>query len=135
MVGFHAPTPSLETAPFWEGVSRRELLVPFCPNCNQWFWPPSCSCVTCRLAAELRAVNGRGKITAYTIVHRPPTKTSGEVPPYILGFVELDVGVRIFSTLIGCSPNPLRIGQSVMVDFIEVEGSDMFLPAFKPIET
>ena len=117
------PSPTKETAPFWEGCNRGELLLSVCEDCAHVFYYPRLYCPRCgseKLA--WRASAGRGTLYSFTHVgvsFYGPTWESQL--PYTLVLVDLDEGPRMLSRLIGKQHKEARIGDRLEVDFVEVE--------------
>jgi uncharacterized protein len=82
-----------------------------CADCGKLVFPavPICSeCLSERL--EPYAFSGDGVIYTFTVLHQG---ARGWDAPYVLGYVDLPEGVRVFSHLTGCDPQDLRIGMPV----------------------
>jgi acetyl-CoA acetyltransferase len=75
-------------------------------------------------------VSGRGTIIGYT-VNQHQWHPAFE-PPYAVAVVALaeDPGVRLTTTIVGCAPSEVSIGQEVSVRFEHHE--DVWLPLFTP---
>lgn len=128
----HAPQPTAETAPFWDGARRGALVLPHCDACRRFLWPPAGRCPTCRGALSWRAAAGGGTLHAHAIVRRAPhPDLEGEVP-YVVALVDLDAGIRLFANLMDSAAEETAAGLRVRVDFRPVEGSDAALPVFVP---
>ena len=98
------------TWPFWDGASRRELLLQRCRKCRTFQFYPRLFCLACdTLSPEWVVAQGRGTVYAKTTVHISVLEALQ--PPYDVGIVALDEGPRIVSNLIG-SP---AIGDAVRV--------------------
>jgi uncharacterized OB-fold protein len=87
------------------------LRVPRCRHCDRWFWYPRARCPYCR-SADIELVGSRGTGTLYTYSTLPTgTKASaGGAGDRVLGYVELDEGPFVLATLVGVSPDEVRIG-------------------------
>src|SRR5262245_57878629 len=84
-----APTPTLDSTPFWSGGRDGALLVARCRGCGHFFHPPGPACWRCRstdVAPE--AVSGFGVVAAYTVNRQQ--WIAGFEPPYIVAMIELD---------------------------------------------
>lgn len=51
--------------------------------------------------------------------------------PYVLAMVELEEGPRLMTNIVGCDPDAVRIGMSVVVQFDDVT-PEITLPKFRP---
>jgi uncharacterized protein len=126
------PVPTAETAGFWEGCRRRELLLQRCQDCGQVQFYPRVLCGHCggRDLGWLRA-SGRGVVRSYSIVRRPVSPAYAADGPFALLLVGLEEGPTMMSTLTGTPPEAAFIGMPVMVAFEDwPEGVTM--PRFRP---
>ena len=127
------PTPTLPamtplTQPFWDAAAQGRLLLPRCNACGRHFFRPEVACTHC-FATDWRWVSasGRGTLYTYTVVHRAPAP--GFAVPFVLAVVELEEGPVMFSNLVGCGADEVRIGMAVTVRFEEV-AKGVWLPRF-----
>jgi uncharacterized OB-fold protein len=143
------PSPALRPRPainadnlaVWEGYRRHELRIPRCNRCGMGTFPPSPRCTACG-AFDMGSVvvSGRGRLYSFSVVHHP--KVAGFRYPLAVGLVELDEGPRIVTDLVGVTPEQLRIGMRLEVDWLDshpalVEGATdsrgtVSLPQFRP---
>jgi uncharacterized OB-fold protein len=132
-IGIPAPNPSLHAAPFWEGCLVEELRFQRCPECGTVAAKPGWLCRVCRrrsLAWEVSA--GLGALYSWTVVWRPQ-HPSFRVP-YAPAIVELDEGLRLVSSMVGCRPEDLHAGMRVAVSF-HPASADIALPYFRPLDS
>ncbi len=131
-----APIPMPEARPFWEGCKRHQLLLPYCPRCQDYFWYPRPFCPRCfTWHVEWRPSCGRGTLYTYAIQYRPLNPEWADDVPYVTAVVELEEGVRLFTLLVECEPDPqkLRIGMPVEVVFEELN-EEVTIPRFRPVK-
>jgi hypothetical protein len=127
------PVPDPETEPYWEGVQRRELLIPRCKGCGTRWFPPSASCPACSaFDHEWVPASGRGEIVTYTVIHRAPGPAFAERTPYVLAIIQLAEGPRMLTNVVECSPSDVSIGMPVEVTFEEI-APDALVPQFRPL--
>lgn len=121
------PLPELnsDTKPFWDAASRGELGYGHCPSCGKAFFYPRNFCPFCFAEAELAIASGRGEIYAVTVVRKAE-------PPYALAFVRLAEGPSIFTNIVDCDLDALRIGQPVELVFAPSAGGPP-IPMFRPV--
>lgn len=126
------PNVTADTAFFFEGAKRHQLLIQRCDRCGALQHPPMAACRACgSLALSPREMSGRGTVFSYTVVHAPviaPFK-----PPYAVILVALEEGPRVVSELHGIPPDQIRIGMPLTVDFIDCD-PELSLPIFRPAE-
>jgi uncharacterized OB-fold protein len=51
--------------------------------------------------------------------------------PYIVAFIQLDDGGRLFSNLVDCAPDDVKIGDRVTCTFVETSDPELGLPVFR----
>lgn len=125
------PLPDADTAFYWDGCARGELLMLRCRSCGFYVHPPRAGCRRCGggdLAPE--RVSGHGIVHSVTVTHRP---LPGFEPPFAVVLVELEeqAGLRLVSNLVGVVPDAIPIGLPVEV-FFEDAGDGIVLPLFRP---
>ncbi|HUZ01204.1 MAG TPA: Zn-ribbon domain-containing OB-fold protein [Thermomicrobiaceae bacterium] len=128
------PTPDGVTAPYWESVKAHAMQVQHCNACGQTIFYPRGLCPNC-FSSDLawQPVSGKGKLHAFTIVHRHPNPAFAADAPYVVALVELDEGVRLMSNLIGVEADPehVKVGMPVEVVYEDVTEA-VTLPKFRP---
>lgn len=129
------PYPSPETQPFWDGCKRHELMLPFCPKCDAFFFYPRQFCPTCfSWAIEWRKCSGRGTLHTFAIQFR--AQMPGFKPPYISAVVQLDEGPRLVTNLVGVDPMPENIKCDIAVEVVwEDLNDEITIPNFQPISS
>lgn len=133
MTDYGKPLPNinLESAPFWDGTRRHELLIQKCRGCGRFRFYPRSICPDClSYEADWLKVSGRGRIYSFTISHRYLSPGFKADVPYNIAIVELEEGVRLMSNIVGCRNEDLRVGLPVEVVFEDVT-SEITIPKFK----
>lgn len=128
------PTPTEETAAFWDAVADHRLVLQVCKACGSWQYPPSPACTRC-LGPDLEwhQASGRGTVFSYAIYHKAfHPAFEGDVP-YVVADIELEEGPIMLSNVIGCRPEAVYVGMEVEVVF-EFVGDRVVLPLFAPRE-
>jgi len=126
-----------DTAEFWAGARRGELLVQECGECGRWRFPPRPMCPHCRsLALRWVATSGRGTVWSFVVPHPPLLPAYSELAPYNVVVVALDedATIRMVGNLVATAEGPINeidpatieIGEAVHVVFTPVE--DVVLP-------
>ncbi len=134
MADYNKPLPvaTPETEPFWQGCKAHELRLPFCLQCQKFFFFPRRFCPRCfSWDVEWRKCSGKGTVYTFAIQHRP--MAPGFEPPYVTALVQLEEGPRLMTNLIEVQPDPenVRCDMPVEVVFQDVTGS-VTLPLFRP---
>ena len=112
-IGDLAPEADAESAPFWEGLTRRVVLLQACPHCGRHRFPRMPSCPFCGTpGGEDVAIRGNGTVYSWVRVHRAmtPNVAAGDLP-YVVATVDFDGGGRVFGRLV--DGNDVRVGQRV----------------------
>jgi uncharacterized OB-fold protein len=134
---YDRPLPKVRTLtePFWEGTRLHELRQQYCLKCGALNWYPRHSCFRCgSLELAWKRVSGLGRLYSFTVLNeviRGYSKYFESELPLLLGLVDLDEGVRMFSNIVNCKPAKLRIGMRLEVVFEKVTET-ITLPKFGP---
>lgn len=127
-LGLYQPSP--ETAGFWEGVKRRELLFKWCGDCARAWHPRRIVCPQCSsLELGWKAASGKGKVYSYSEVHRAPTPEFAKGAPYTVGLVETVEGVHFFCRIVGEGGASIAVDAPAALDFRVLENGHL-LPVF-----
>lgn len=95
------PVVDADTAPFWDAVSERRLVVQRCGSCAKWIWQPRPVCHVCRTPDPVwTEVSGDGEVTSWTVLHPPVLPVWAEAVPMTVLLVTLDEGVRMLGQLV-----------------------------------
>jgi uncharacterized OB-fold protein len=87
---------SAATVAFWDALGEGTLVLPFCAQCDSFFYYPRRWCPTCWSDdVSWRASAGAGTIYAATETHVPFQGVSEADLPVTLLLVDLDEGVRV----------------------------------------
>jgi uncharacterized OB-fold protein len=122
------PSPVLDDAFFWEGVTRHELLLRRCAQCARLHHPPSPMCPHCgSVQWRTEAASGAGTVHSWIVSAHP---TQPDDSPRIVVLVDLAEGVRFVANLTGIDAADVTVGLPVRVTFETVGG--VLLPQFRP---
>ena len=127
------PDPILtpDTAFFWEGAKRGELLAQRCADCGDLQHPPRPMCAKCHsVRREQVRLSGRGEVYSWIIPRHP--QPIGFAEPPVVALIRLDEGIRLVSNLVGVVPGQIRNGVRVQVEFEPTVGGHA-VPVFRPI--
>ena len=75
--------------------------------------------------------SGRGKLHTYTILHRTLHPGFESRLPYNVAVVETEEGPFVFSNIVGCKNEDLRVGMPLEVTFDDA-APGLSIPKFKP---
>jgi uncharacterized OB-fold protein len=126
-----------DSAPFWAGTARGELLVQACGACGRWRFPPRPMCPYCRsVETKWEAASGNATIWSFVVPHPPLLPAYAELAPYNVIVVALDEDpkIRMVGNLLASpdgainevDPASIEIGEKVRVVFQQIE--DVTLP-------
>lgn len=96
-----------ETAEYWAGAEQNNLMLQCCKSCSKHYFPPSPICPKCS-SRQVEWVQASGKATlySYSITQAPWPYWPQSPQPMSVALVELEEGVRLISTVIGCEQTP-----------------------------
>jgi uncharacterized OB-fold protein len=125
------PTPTPETAHFWEGCKAGELRLQRCRTCAENYFPPRPFCPKCgSREVEVFRASGRAVLWSYVINERPRRDMGDK--PHSIAVVALEEGPRMMTNIVDCpqTPEALVLDMPLAVTF-ETFG-EIALPFFKP---
>jgi uncharacterized OB-fold protein len=124
------PNPGGTSAEYWKAAAEGRLALPYCAACVQFHWPVRAACPACGAAFSWRDASGRGAISSWSVVHRAVNPELKDAAPYIVAFVELDEGVRLFTNIVDARPDSMRAGLRVHVRFEAALDAALQIPVF-----
>ena len=112
------PHPTTDTAAYWAGCNREELLYQRCQACGHVQFYPRRNCTACQ-SSELCLVPSarRGSIHSFTVVQRTANRAFDGDVPFVIALVDLDEGFRMMMNVIGEDRFSTAIGRRVSVVF------------------
>lgn len=127
------PTPSADSAQFWQACREHELRLQKCDACGHLLFPPAARCPQC-LSNSLAwtPLSGRGKVYSFVIYHRVYHPAFEKSIPYVVALIELDEGPRLISNIVGCDPKSVRCDMPVSIVFHDIS-DQISLPQFQPL--
>jgi uncharacterized OB-fold protein len=115
---------------FWEGLGQRELRIQRFTDDGSLVHPPAnCNPKTQHFDYDWVVASGAATLYSHTVVHYPQVPSFDY--PHIVGLVELEEGVRLITTIVGCKPEQLEIGMPLELDFVDT-ADDVTLHQFHP---
>ncbi len=122
-----------EAVPFWDSVKDHAMALPWCRDCEKPHYYPQGTCPFCLGPnIEYRTASGNGTIYSFSEVRRAPTKDFKDDVPYTVCMVDLEEGVRIFTTLVDADGAEARIGMPVRAVYDDVT-DEVSLPRVAPL--
>ena len=105
-----APAIDPSTKPVWDAAAEGRLLIGLCRDTGKHFYyPRGASPFTLSPNVELVQASGLGTVYSYTVMR--------VAQPYACAYVELAEGPRIFTNIVDCAFEDVRIGMQVRVAF------------------
>jgi uncharacterized OB-fold protein len=121
-----APKEDPTTKPFWDAARAGTFLIGKCKDTGKHFWyPRGCSPFTLSNNVEFVAAKGTGTIYSFTVMRSKE--------PHAPAYVELDEGPRMFTNIVDCDLDGLKIGQKVKLVFKATEDGGAPVPMFTPV--
>jgi uncharacterized OB-fold protein len=114
----------------WEAAGNGKLLLPYCERCAAFRWPMRAACPKCDQPLGWREARGTGTIAAYSVVRRAAAPELKDAVPYIVAFVELDEGVRLFTNIVDAHAQEIRSGLRVECRFEPSTDAALGVPVF-----
>lgn len=103
---------------FWDSCRAGAMALQRCTACGRFRYPPRGVCPFClSVDARWTAVRGTGVVYVALVVY--PRSRDPQQAPSSLVIVELDEGVRMWSSVVGCAPESVKIGDRVRLTYDE----------------
>ncbi|WP_426958451.1 Zn-ribbon domain-containing OB-fold protein [Muricoccus radiodurans] len=119
-----APAVDPTNRPFFDAAREGRFLIGKCLDTGKhFFYPRGVSPFTLSNNVELVEASGRGVIYSLTVMRGKE--------PHAVAYVELEEGPRVFTNIVDCDLDALRIGQAVTLAFRPAEDGQP-MPVFKP---
>ena len=129
------PVATDATRTFWDAAREHRLLIQHCSSCGKPQFFPRAFCQHC-LSEELSWIECSGGATIYTFTvnHRAANAHMADKTPYVVAMVTLDEGVRMMANIVDSTPEEVRIGARVSVQWLDTPQQPT-LPQFKVVRT
>ena len=125
------PTPTPETAHFWDGCKAGELRLQRCAACAKAYFPPRPFCPACGSRdVEVFAASGKATLWSYVINHRPRPDMGKD--PYSIAVVTLQEGPRMMTNIVDCPQTPEALVLDMPLEVTFQTFGEIALPLFKP---
>ena len=127
------PLPEIDgrMQPFWDAARRGRLVVQRCKQCGTHRFPAGETCAGCLASAlEWVEASGAGVVHSFVVVHHAMERFFAERVPYVVADIKLAEGPHMTSTVVGCAPQDVAIGDAVAVGF-EAASEAVHLPVFR----
>jgi uncharacterized OB-fold protein len=128
------------TIPFKEGLFEYRsgtwaLVGGRCKQCKKVIYPHRAACLNC-LSEDMEklTLSRNGTLYSFTTVHMPSEHFE---PPYVIGWIELPEGIRVFSPIRYPQEHSLQIGMAMELAIEKLwdeEGKSVTGYVFRPSE-
>ena len=126
------PVSTAETAEYWAGCRRHELLIQRCSDCGGYQFYPRILCVACSgRSLQWARASGRGTVRSFTVVRRAVSEAYAADVPYVVALIRLEEGPTLMSNIVGCAVEAVAMDMPVEVVFDDWPG-DVTVPKFRP---
>ena len=124
------PTPTRNSAFFWEGALQGVLLAQRCTGCAEFRHPPRPMCPTCQSVKwEAVPLSGRGTVHSWMKPVHPHLPMFDE--DFLVALIDLEEGLRLLSNLCDVAAEDVQNGMAVEVFFAPTAGGKA-VPQFRP---
>jgi uncharacterized protein len=128
------PLPDADSKPFWDSCRKHAMALQQCSSCRQFRYPPRSLCPHCHGSdAVWKPVSGLGRVYVALVMCRSYGPAWEKNVPYNISLIELDERVRMWSNVIGCAPEQVKIGDRVAVTYDDAT-TEISLPKFRLVE-
>ena len=125
------PSKNLDAKPLWDSCKNHSMALQRCVSCGQFRYPPRSLCPNCHATeAEWRPVIGRGRVYVSLVMCHSYGQAWEKDVPYNVSIIELEEGVHIWSNVVSCSPDDVKIGDAVSIVYEDVT-EEITLPKFR----
>ena len=114
----------------WKAAAEERLALPYCTACARFHWPARAACPHCGGDTTWRDGGGRGTLASWSVVRRAVNPELKDAAPYVVAFVELDEGVRLFTNIVDAQLDVLRAGLRVRCRFEAALDPAIRVPVF-----
>ena len=64
--------------------------------------------------------SGRGTIYTFSVTNQNPQRGFRDSLPYVVAYIDLEEGVKMFANIVDCKPEEVKIGMPVEAVFADV---------------
>jgi uncharacterized protein len=116
--GLPIPESDERNKPFWHAATEGRFMIARCSACHHLMAPPVANCRLC-LSDDVDWITsaGQGVVYSYIEYFRAWIPEFASRIPYTVAIIELDEGVRLFTSVVRSEGDSLHIGDRVSVAF------------------
>jgi len=132
------PAPDGVDQPYWDGLTRGDLMLQRCDNCDTWIWGPQWICASCHtFDPGWQRVEPVGTVYTWSRSWYPFISELPVERPYVTVLVELSGagGRRVLGILTGDDTDQVRIGDHVAGHFERDDGATWPMLRWRRVES
>lgn len=136
MAEYTKPMPAISSLnqAYWDGLKRREFVMPKCGGCEKIWYPPTPFCPACwSRDFSWEKLSGRGRVNSWVVFHQAYFSSLKDDIPYNVAEVELEEGPRLLTNLVEIDNADIQIGMPVEIIFDDIT-DEVTLAKFKPVK-
>ena len=124
------PQLNYDTAAYWEGCARKELIITRCQDCKYWIHPPKALCPSC-WSDNIGHEKANGAATIYTFTVMPPRGEAKNSSVTIWGELAEQEHLFLIADLEGGFVEGVEIGDPIKLSWVDFHGSTV--PGFRKV--
>jgi uncharacterized OB-fold protein len=125
------PTITDENREYWEGAKQGKLRMQRCRACGHIRYPISFVCSDClSYETEWVDLSGRGEVFSFIVFYQIYNKAFAADIPYNVALIQLEEGPRVYSNIVDCDNDAVKVGDKVHVVFDPVT-PEVTIPKFR----
>ena len=122
------PVKTPTTAPFWDALAERRVVIQYSPSSGSYvFYPRVRAPRTLADDLEWREISGMGTVYSFTVARRPVGPHFTDAVPQLLAIVEWDEGPRVTTELV-------NVGMRVRPVFCDYPEHDVTMLRYEPAD-
>lgn len=127
------PVLDIDSGDFWNSCRKHEMALQQCLSCKSFRYPPRPLCPFCHsLETQWNRISGKGEVYVSLVMHRSYGPGWEQDVPYNISLINLDEGIRMWSNVIGCPAEEVKIGDRVEISYDDVT-NEITLPKFRKL--
>jgi uncharacterized OB-fold protein len=133
-IAYSKPLPTIteENRAYWDSAKAHRLAIQRCQSCARFRYPISTFCPYCLSdSVEWTPVSGNGTVYSFVIMHQVYHQAFRDDVPYNVTAVELEEGPRLYTNIVDCPNDQIRVGMPLTVCYDDVT-DEITLVKFRP---
>ena len=119
--------------PYWNALDENRIVHQRCGDCARWIFYPRVVCSGCGGGNLVwHEVSGAATLYTFTVAELAVSPDFTDEVPQLLAIAELDIGIRVPTTLVDIDPDDIQIGMALTPVFDHETFGDVTLLRFRP---